>query len=75
MGHKIISISLTEEDSKYLNDDSELKPSLIFRSALKMIKENRHRNENKEKLYLNKIRLLQEEVFKLQDVLEKQKKD
>ena len=41
MSHKIISISVSEEDFSYLKQDNYLKPSHIFRIALKNIRENR----------------------------------
>ncbi len=66
MGHKILSISVSEEDFAYLKEDGYLKPSHIFRMALKNIRENRRQDIDTIKLLQNKNKILQEKLFEAQ---------
>jgi len=65
--HKIISISVSESDFAYLKEDDYLKPSLVFRMALRNIRENRKSDIDKIKMLRNKCEVLQKKIFDLQD--------
>lgn len=73
MATKIISISVSEEDFNYVNDDSELSPTSIYRSALHKIKENRIGLKEMVNTLQKKCSVMQKRIFELQDVLEKEK--
>lgn len=73
MGAKTLTISINEEDWAYLQDNDLLSPSKIFRSAMFQIKEGRSSLKKENKLLWSKNKILQEKVFELQDVLEKEK--
>jgi len=41
MGSKIISISLTDEDADFLDENKALKPSLMLREKIESVRESR----------------------------------
>jgi len=67
MTAKTLTISLNEEDWAYLDDDDLLSPSKIFRSAMFQIKEGRSSLQKENKLLHQKIKMMQEKIFDLQD--------
>ena len=70
MGAKTLTISVTEEDLKYLNEDDLLSPSKIFRTALYNLKKNREQDVNTIIRLENKCKVMQDKIFDLQDQIE-----
>ena len=67
MGAKTLTISMSEEDFKYLQEDGLLSASKIFQVALHNIKTNREQDVNMIKRLQNQNKVLQEKLFEAQE--------
>jgi len=70
---KTLTISMSEEDYEYLKNDDLLRPSAIFQTALDNIREQRKNWDSEIKMLRAKCKVMQNKIFELQDVLEKEK--
>jgi len=67
MASKIISISITEDDYNYLQQEDLLSASKIFQQALRNIREQRIGLKERIELLSRKCQTLQNKVFELED--------
>jgi len=64
---KILSISVSEEDFRYIKDDGILKPSSIFRKKVQEIRESRKQDLDTIKLFQTKCEVLTKKLFEEQE--------
>lgn len=68
---KTLTISISEEDKKYLDEDGLLSPSKIFQVALSNIRDNRENLTEQLKQKRLQCNVLQEKLLKAVEILEK----